>query len=213
MAQLGRAGMTADQMSTVLHDLIEAGEVGPIDAIDQALTSRTGTFKDIAGDEHQVVLRIANAPFGQRGLAIEPAYLDALARGFGAGLRIVDYKADPAAARGLINGWVADQTDQRIKQLLAEQDITAATRLVLVNAIYLKAAWLTPFAEEATVPAAFQLPDGTQIQVPTMSSNASLRYAAGNGWQAVELPYVGNQVAMTIIVPDDLPAFSASLTA
>ncbi len=212
MAQLGAKGLTADQINAVLHGLVGAGELGPIDALDRALASRTGTFKDSQGGGHEVVLRIANAPFGQRDLAIEPSYLDALARGLGTGLRVVDYKADPEAARALINGWVADQTEQRIKQLLAQGNITAATRLVLVNAIYLKAAWLTPFPEDATRPATFTLGDGTKIQVPTMSSVGSLSYAAGSGWQAVELPYVGNQLAMMIVVPDDLAAFSASLS-
>ena len=213
MAQLGARGMTADQMDAVLHGLVAARQTGPLDAIDQALVSRTGTFKDAQGDDHEVVLRIANAPFGQRDLAIEPAYLDALARGFGTGLRVVDYKADPEAARALINGWVADQTEQRIKQLLQQGNVTAATRLVLVNAIYLKAAWLTAFDADATRPATFTLAGGAQIQVPMMSSTTSIRYAAGSGWQAVELPYIGNQLAMTIIVPDDLAAFTASLSA
>ena len=212
MAQVGAAGETADQMNTVLHDLVAAGEIGPINALDQALTSRTGTFKDTAGADQPVILRIANAPFGQRGLAIVPAYLDTVARGFGAGLRIVDYAADSEAARGLINGWVADQTEQRIKELLQKPDVLPYTRLILVNAIYLKAAWLTPFAKEATMPAAFRLPDGTKIQVPTMSTVAAMRYAAGSGWQAVELPYVGDQLAMMIVVPDDLSSFRASLT-
>jgi len=212
MAQLGARGVTADQMDAVLHGLVAAGEIGPIDALDQALASRNGTFKDAQGDDHEVVLRIANAPFGQRDLAIEPAYLDALARGFGTGLRVVDYKADPETARALINSWVAEQTEQRIKQLLEQGDITQLTRLVLVNAIYLKAAWLTPFPEDLTRPATFTLGDGTEIQVPTMSGTASLRSAAGSGWQAVQLPYIGNQLVMTIVVPDDLAAFTASLS-
>ena len=62
------------------------------------------------------------------------------------------------------------------------------------------------------MPAAFTLADGTQIQAPTMSGVLSLRYAADSGWQAVELPYIGDQLAMTIVVPDDLSAFSASLS-
>jgi serpin B len=212
MAQLGARGPTADQMDAVLHGLVAAGEVGPIDSLDQTLASRTGTFKDAQGGDHQVVLKIANAPFGQRDLAIEPAYLDALARGFGAGLQVVDYKADFEAARALINSWVADQTEQRIKQLLVRGQITDSTRLVLVNAIFLKAAWLTPFPGDETRPAMFTLGGGKQIQVPTMSSVGSLGYAAGSGWQAVQLPYIGNQLAMTIIVPDDLAAFTASLS-
>lgn len=212
MTQLGAVGLTAEQMNAVLHDLVPAGEVGPIDALDQALASRSGTFNDTEGVEHEVLLTIVNSPFGQHGLAIEPAYLDALARGFGAGLRVVDYQADPEAARALINDWVADQTEQRITELLVRQDITPATRFVLVNAIYLKAAWLTPFAAAQTQPAAFTQADGTEIHVPTMSRSSALRYAAGDDWQAVELPYIGNELAMTIVVPADLAAFGSSLS-
>jgi serpin B len=44
-----------------------------------------------------------------------------------------------------------------------------------------------------------------------MAVSASLGYAAGDGWQAVELPYVGNALALTVLVPDDLAAFEADL--
>jgi serpin B len=213
MARLGARGLTADQMDTVLHGLVANGAIDPLDALDLALAARNRTFTDARGVELPVALRITNATFAQQDLAIEQAYLDVLARGFGAGLRTVDFKADSEAARGLINDWVADQTEQRIKQLLARQDITSATRLVLVNAIYLKAAWADPFPEELTGPGAFTLSAGTKIQVPTMRATALRAYASGSGWQAVELPYIGKELAMTIVVPDDLAAFTTGLTA
>ena len=84
------------------------------------------------------------------------------------------------------------------------------TRLVLVNAIYLKAAWVTPFDPKATRPAAFTRSDGSTVQAPTMELSAELPYAEGDGWRAVELPYVGGQLAMTIVVPDDLASFVQS---
>ena len=40
-----------------------------------------------------------------------------------------------------------------------------------------------------------------------------MSHASGPGWQAVEIPYVGGSLAMTIIVPADLAAFEAALTA
>jgi len=213
MARLGAAGDTAAEMDTVLHGLAAGGALDPINALDAALAARTGSFRDAEGVDHEIVLRIANAPFGQRGLAIRDAYLEALATGFGAGLRVVDFIADPELARGLINAWVADATADRIEELLAGGTITSDTRLVLVNAIYLKAAWQFPFPEAATRPATFSLPDGSRVDVTTMNATSHLSYAAGPGWQAVELPYVGGALAMTIIVPDDLGAFVDGLTA
>ena len=213
MARLGAAGDTASEMDAVLHDLAADGVLDPINALDAALAARNGTFRDANGVDHEIVLRIANAPFGQRGLAIRDAYLEALATGFGAGLRVVDFIADPDLARGLVNAWVADATEDRIEELLTGGTITSDTRLVLVNAIYLKAAWQLPFPEETTRPAAFAPPDGSLVDVPTMNVTSHLSYAAGPGWQAVELPYVGGALAMTIVVPDDLAGFVDGLTA
>ena len=124
-----------------------------LNALDAALASRTGTFKDDSGKDQQVTLRIANAPFAQKEYAWNPDYLDALASRFGAGVRLVDYEAATEAARKAINGWVSDQTEQRIPELLQQGVLDDLTRLVLVNAIYLKAAWQTPFTADATAPA------------------------------------------------------------
>jgi serpin B len=83
-----------------------------------------------------------------------------------------------------------------------------------VNAIYLKAPWQTPFDETATKNAPFTRLDGSQVSVPTMSLGLSEgSYASGSGWQAVDLPYAGGSLAMTIVVPDDLAAFEGSLDA
>ena len=161
---------------------------------------------------------IANAPFAQQGWTIEPAYLDALASAFGAGLRLVDYEGDLKAARETINGWVSDRTAKRIPELLGMDDLTVDTRLTLVNAIYLKAQWTEWFDKEATEPRTFTRLDGSKVKVPTMrrSGGQELPYAKGKGWQATELRYLGpdesHQLAMLLVLPDDLRAFEAGLT-
>ena len=218
MARAGARGTTASQMDTVLRSLGSDDHAGWINALDAALAARTGTFKDTSGKDMDVTLRIANAPFAQRGFKLQDAYLAALATRFGAGLRLVDFQRATEAARRAINGWVSERTEKRIPALLAPGVLDTATRLVLVNAIYLKAAWQTPFAADLTRPAIFTKLDGSTVNVPTMRGGGQLPYAAGNGWQAVELPYVGRQLAMTIVVPDDLATFergfdAATLTA
>jgi len=211
MARAGAKGETAGQMDAVLREVASDRHPGWLNALDAALAARTGRFKDSDGQDVDVTLRIANAPFAQQGMAWEQAYLDALSSRFGAGLRLVDYERAAEAARLAINAWVDERTEQRIPELLQQGSIDSSTALVLVNAIYLKAAWQTAFYENATAPAPFTRLDGTTIDVATMHLTAELRYAAGAGWQAVELPYVGNALAMTIIVPDDLAAFAPGL--
>jgi serpin B len=212
MAQAGARGQTASQMDAVLHSAAGTGDGNGINSLDQSLAGLSGTFKDANGKDLELTLRIANAPFAQRGLQLQPAYLYTLASKYGAGLRLVDFQNDPSGACDLIDGWVSDQTEGRIPRLLDSLD--SATRLVLVNAIYLKAPWQTPFDEKNTNPEPFTRSDGSQVGVPTMGLNLSEgRYASGSGWQAVELPYAGGSLAMTIVVPDDLAAFEASLDA
>ena len=211
MTRAGARGETAAEMDTVLRAIASDAHAGWMNALDAALASRTGTFKDMSGKDADVVLRIANAPFAQRNMTLVPAYLEALASRFAAGLRLVDFRSAAEPARQAINLWVSDQTEKRIPELLAKGDVDTLTRLVLVNAIYLKAAWLTPFAPEVTKPGAFTRLDGSTVDVPMMAGGGSLPYAAGAGWRAVEVPYVGEALAMTLIVPDDLASFEARL--
>ena len=83
-------------------------------------------------------------------MPLEKMYLEALAGRFSGGLRLVDYESQTEQARALINGWVDAQTEHRIPELLVPGVLTRATRLTLVNAIYLKAPWETPFPVDAT---------------------------------------------------------------
>jgi serpin B len=213
MARAGARGQTAAEMDVAMHGLASDDNAAWLNALDQALATRSGTFKDDSGADLVVALRIANAPFAQQGMPLEKAYLEALASRYGAGLRLVDYATATEPARKLINGWVDAQTEHRIPELLVPGVLTPDTRLTLVNAIYLKAPWLTPFPAEATKPGAFTRADGSTVDVPMMATTAAMRYAAGAGWRAVEIPYIGDSLAMTVIVPDDLATFERALTA
>jgi serpin B len=152
--------------------------------------------------ERKVLVTIANALWGQDGHAFEADFLDALAENYGAGMRIVDFVGATEAARGVINEWVADETNDRITDLIPEGALGPMVRMVLTNAVYLDATWRVPFDPEATADGPFTLLDGPQVTVPIMHQEESLPYASGEGWQAVELPYVGGELAMTILVPD-----------
>ncbi len=213
MARAGARGQTAAEMDEVMRGLGSDENAAWLNALDQALTSRSGTFKDDSGQDLTIALRIANAPFAQKDMPLEKAYLEALASRYGAGLRLVDYITATEDARRLINGWVDDQTEHRIPELLVPGVLTPDTRLALVNAIYLKAPWQTAFTPEATKPGAFTRADGSTVEVPMMQLGETLPYADGTGWRAVEIPYIGGSLAMTVIVPDDLAAFERALTA
>jgi serine protease inhibitor len=117
MAQAGARGETAAQMHTVLHRSAGSGGGNGVNSLDQSLAGISGTFKDANGTDQQLTLRIANAPFAQRGLHLQEPFLDTLTSKYGAGLRLVDFRNDPTGACNLIDGWVSDQTEGRIPKL------------------------------------------------------------------------------------------------
>ena len=213
MARAGARGSTATEMDAVMHDIGADEHAEWVAALDQSLNGKTATFQDAAGNSQEVTLRSVNAPFAQAGYALEGAYLTALAQRFGAGLQLVDFIGNAEASRGAINGWVSDKTEQRIPELLAPRTIDETTRLVLVNATYLKAAWQYAFQDGSTAPAPFTGLDGTTTDVPMMHVAAGFPYAAGTGWQAVDLGYVGGGLSMLVIVPEDLAAFEKTFDA
>jgi serpin B len=210
MARAGARGETATEMDNVLHSLGADDHAAAINALDAALNGRSGTFRGADGKSHELTLTVANAPFVQRDYNWEQSFLDALASRFGAGVRLVDYKSDTEGARQQINTWVADQTQQRIPELIGPRVLDELTRLVLVNAIYLKAPWTWPFQPEATSAGPFTRLDGSTVNVPMMSQTNPFPFSQGDGWRAVELPYVDGKLALTLILPDDFGSFVAS---
>jgi serpin B len=221
MARAGAKGTTASQIDAVLHAPDGNALLRGLGSLDQVLASRDRLWEEW-GRTHAVALRLANGAFIQRDWAIEEAYLRRLAVDYGSAAWRVDFASDPDRARRTVNAWVKSKTRGRIPELLDSLD--RATRLVLVNAVYLKAEWEQWFWEDATKPETFRRLDGTTVKVPTMHRIAGggclsppIAYAAGTGWRAIDLrteaPEGESPLSMVVVVPDDLRAFERTLTA
>ncbi|MFG3226588.1 serpin family protein [Kitasatospora sp. NPDC048194] len=190
----GARGATADELAKALHTDLDPKQYAlAVGALDQ----RTGTTD----------LRQADAVWTQQGLPVEPDYLATLAAAFDAGVHTTDFKKDPEGSRKAVNAAVEKATEGRIKDLFAPKTINRDTRLVLTDALYLKAKWASEFKPGHTEDRPFHKLDGTTPNVSTMSRTGGFKYADGSGgivgqpWQAVELPYADGNLAMDLIVP------------
>lgn len=208
MARAGAAGRTAAEIDGVLGFPGDAASThGSFNALDQLLADAApaelkspdpdATRSALKKDEPPA-LEIANGVFPQIGFRIKQEFLATLGAQYGAGVIPVEFGA-PDRAKRIIDEWVRRRTRGRIDRLFDTLD--PSTRLVLANAVYLKADWLLPFAEEPTKDMPFTLADGSEAAVPTMQQLGSMRYAKDEAWQAVELPYVGERLAMWVLVP------------
>jgi serpin B len=225
MVRQGAVGLTAAQMDNAMHDFGSAGQGAEIVALLHALQSQTTSVPvglvdpeaspDATGKTPVVELNVANEVFSQKGMNLKPAYLDALSSEFGAGVGLLDYINDPEGARQAINRWANDATKGRIPEVLHPGDITPDIRIAIANAIYLKAGWSQPFDPSLTQPQPFTRADGSAVSVPTMAIESWLRYSAGAGYRAVDVPMGGHygSLSMTVVVPDDMASFVSGLTA
>jgi serpin B len=205
MAYAGARGETEQQMADAMEfnlsqeELHEAFNYLALQLIQR--TSDNANFK----------LNIVNDVWGQKDYPFLQGYLDVLAENYGAGLKVLDYIHDPEGARQIINDYIYEQTNQLIKDLIPEGSINILTRLVLTNAIYFKADWKNKFNKDSTHDGTFNLLDGSQVTVPMMNQREFFKVANGQGWQAIELPYEGEKIAMDIFVPEDFSAYESSM--
>jgi serpin B len=211
MVYAGARNTTEAEMAQGFHyDL-------PQDELHIALNRLSQDVTANAGEEGEFELSIANAVWAQKDYELNQPYLDVLAAQYGAGVRIEDFKneAGRAAAVQNVNTWVSEATREKITSIVNERTFTENTRMVLANAIYFYADWLSPFKAEATRPMPFAANDGSTNDVDMMVQQLFAEYAEGEGWQAIALPYQGGRVRMVAIRPADgtFDDFEAGLTA
>ena len=210
MTYAGAHGETESQMAQALHFSAQDQLHPSFNALDLELQRKP---LNINKDQEPMQLSIANSVWAEQTYTFLPEFLDTVAVNYGAGISLTDFKTKPNNARIAINNWVSDKTEEKIKELLPSGTVSPDTRMVLVNAIYFKADWLTKFEENKTANASFNLLDGTVIVAMKMKGHFfNVPYMQGNGVQAVELPYAGETTAMDIIVPDagNFEAFDSS---
>ena len=208
MTYAGARANTEAQMAKVLHFGVGQDKL-------HGLFKSIGDVLNAGGRERGCQLSVANALWGQQGERFLDRFLTVTRANYGAGLRQVDFKNATEAARQRINAWVSEQTQGKIKELIAKGDLGSLTRLVLTNAIYFKGKWLILFDKDRTWPGPFTLLDGKRIDVPMMHLGSKLGYLDTPQFQALELPYAGRTVAMVVLLPrrhDGLPDLEKALT-
>src|SRR5213593_3993944 len=225
MTFAGADGETRTEMAGVLHFPSDVSAVAASFASLQhsleQMRSKTAELvkqsKKFGGPTEPITLNIANRLFAQKGYAFREAFLSLVKQNFGGAFEPLDFVANPAAATQHINKWVADQTHDRIRDLIPGGALDKTTRLVLTNALYLKAPWANEFSENATQPEPFLVHGNATTDVPMMrKTDKHFGYAKREAFTAVSLPYAGDDLQFLVLLPDDvngLRALESKLTA
>jgi serpin B len=193
MTYAGAEGETAAQMAQTLCFRLSGEELHRnFAALSEALAA--------IEQKGAVQFKIANRLWPQEGYALLPGYLELVKRCYGALLTAVDY-GNPEAAAQIINDWVAEQTANKIRNLISPNLLTPLTTLVLVNAIYFKGNWASQFDPALTRDEPFWTAPDEQVPTAMMRQTARFNYAERQGLQILELPYSGDDLSMLILLP------------
>lgn len=209
LAYGGSEGTTRAELARALHF---PGDDGPIQAafgelrsaLDQ-IAAKSNASADarrrMGGRVDSIEWHSANRLFGQRGYAFRQPFLTLMQDGFAAPFEQLNFQNDAEQARGTINSWVEEQTRNKIIDLVPRGALTADTRLVLVNALYLKAPWQNPFEKTDTQDRPFRVRDGEARAVPTMHDIAFRGYTAEDGLTIVTVNYLGSGLQFVVMLP------------
>ena len=197
MTRLGARGETLDEMVSVLGGSQEES----LHHLEQG-----SLLQELEGSNTcSVALSVANRIFPQEGLGLESDFELGVSDYYGAPVEPLDFLMDAEAARSHINGWISEETREKIPELFPAGSIDASTQLVLANAIYMKADWAEQFDPDRTADAPFLKLDGSSVDVPMMHQEVEdgFSYAEVDGARIAELPYVGGELSMVVVVPED----------
>jgi len=214
LAAAGANGNTLDGIRRALSFTLPQARLNPaLNKLNLDMGGETADSYGARGDQAPS-LTIANAIWTQSGLTLLPSYLDTLAQNFGAGVNQVDFAGSPLAARMDINAWVAEQTGGLISNMIPADAISKNTRMMLTDAAWFKGGWATPFDVRNTQNALFHSIDGSTAVAPFMHQQTALPLYQGDGLTAVDLPYVGNNLALLVVMPDagSMPAYQSGFT-
>ncbi len=206
----GSRGNTAVEMAKALHFGAE-----PTDGRLHGAFGELVSQMNAAGEKKGYQLSVANALWGQHDHNFLQEYTDFVAKNYDAGMNKLDFENETEAARLTINKWVEEKTQDKIKELIKRDRLNPLTCLVLTNAIYFKGDWASKFKKEKTQDLPFTLASDEKVNAPMMSQREKFGYTKGDGFQALEMPYVGDELSMVVFLPhaaDGLSEFEKKLT-
>jgi len=194
MTCVGARGNTGKQIAQVLHFDQTQGQLHSSFGELQRQINETGNQKGIE-------LSVANTLWAQKGHPFLPTFLEVARSDYQASVNQIDFKTGAETTRGGINHWVAQKTKDKIKDILPPGSLSDLTRLVLVNAIYFKGVWTKPYDKALTSTQPFHRSTTNQVDVPLMHHFDNVRYMENSDFQAVELPYRGDELSMVVLLP------------
>lgn len=162
-------------------------------------------IEEINAKDRQLKLHLLNKSYLQENFVALKDYLSLLKTNFRAEVDYVDFVGAPQLSVDLINNWCAQATENKIKEILTTNDVNAATRMVILNAIYFKADWETPFEANRTHDGDFFTSPQEKIKTKFMMTDntPTLPYFEDEKREVLQIPYKNQEASFVILLPKE----------
>jgi serpin B len=191
MTMNGADGNTFEEMKTVL-----GFGASDLETINQSYAT---LINELYNASDGVKFNLANSIWFRKGNTLQEVFRALNEDYFHAKIESLDF-SEPTAAKNIVNGWVEDQTEEKIKNLVKESDFNAAI-MMLINAIYFKAAWKYEFDKNETESGNFRIDEQNIVECDMMSMKGKFKYAQNEDYDVLELPYANENYSMLMIKP------------
>jgi serpin B len=194
MTYEGTKGQTADEIKSVFH-FPDSNTLRP---------NFAAIYNDINNGNNAYELRTGNALWVQQDYPFLEDYLSRVETYYGGKAANLDFIEETEASRQTINDFIAEQTNDRIKDLIPAGVLDPLTRLVITNAIYFKGIWVWQFDKKDTSEQDFKITPDNIVKTPTMfmePDKAMFNYTDTGDLQILELPYKGEKISMLVLLP------------
>ncbi len=205
MTYEGARGRTAEEMRNVMHF---PGDIGVLRSGYSSIYDRLNRV------DRPYKLSTANSLWAQKDYPFVADYFGTVEKYYDGKVTNLDFKSDTENSRKTINQWVEDKTYDRIKDIIPEGFLSPMTRLVLTNALYFNASWLSTFEDAATDDREFKTGTGSSVKARMMHKTGYYNYGETGVLQILEMPYEGDDLSMLVILPkgDRLQGLESSIS-
>ncbi|XP_049856435.1 leukocyte elastase inhibitor-like isoform X3 [Schistocerca gregaria] len=191
LTYIGAKGSTARQIASVINKTNDP----------KSVTSSALSLLKVLKSADNVTLESASGMFIQKHFEVKNEFKLA-----GESLSSVAQNTDfsqAETAASVINKWVEQATNGKIKNMVSEDSISPFTKLILINAIYFKAPWKIPFNKKQTSIEPFYTTRTQKKDVPMMYMKKRLGYSQLDEIDSdvLELQYEGRNLSMVILLP------------
>ncbi|MGD9979686.1 MAG: serpin family protein [Hyphomonadaceae bacterium] len=186
----------------------EIARVFGFDASSETQSQRTRALADaLTAETGGSQFTVANAAWVERTMSLRPDYARTIRDVLAGTIEPVDFIRNQTAALRTINAWAARETQNRIPEILTQQD--PSRRLVLTNAVYFKGKWSDPFSANATRDGDFFTGASTRVDARLMRQLTHARYIEEEAFQAADFDYDDGAFALAVFLPRDRTGLAA----